>query len=71
MRKGFGGEAYLIQCRTCHDNQYGWRYYGNGGCPMNPTVVLWSDRRKAKLPCPPGMQVFSEPRDAAEFARMG
>jgi hypothetical protein len=59
---GFAGETYLIKRGTYQDGEFGWRYFGNGGRPMNPTVVLWPDRRK--------MQVFSDPRDAVELARL-
>jgi hypothetical protein len=56
---GFGGDAYLIRCGTYQDSEFGWCYFGNSGCPMNPTVVLWTDCRK--------MQVFSNPRDAGSL----
>jgi hypothetical protein len=59
---GFGGEVYLIKCGTYQDSEFGWRYFGNGGRPMNPAIGPQPDRRK--------MQVFSDPRDAVEFARL-
>jgi len=46
---GFGDEACLIRCGTCRNSDFGWRYFGNGGRPMNPTVVLW--RTAAKCGC--------------------
>ena len=59
---GFGGEVYLIKFGTYEDSEFGWRYFSNGGRSMNPTIVLWPDRCK--------MQVFSDPRDSGEFARI-
>ena len=59
---GFGGEVYCIKFGTYQDSEFDWRYFGNGGRPLNPTVMFWPDQRR--------MQVFSDPRDAVEFARI-
>ena len=50
------GVAYAYQ-----DSDFGRSNFGHGGRPMNPTVLLWPDRRK--------MQVFSDPRVSVEFGR--
>jgi hypothetical protein len=43
---GFGGEVYLIKCGTYQDSEFGLRYFGNGGRPMSPTVVLGPPPRR-------------------------
>ena len=55
---------------TYQDSEYGWRCFDDGRRPMNPTVALWPDRRRSKIPCASGMQVFSDSRDAVEFPRL-
>lgn len=57
---GFGGETYLIKTGTYQDSIYGWKYFHNGGFPVNYTIVLFPDRYK--------MVLFDNPRDAVRFA---
>lgn len=57
---GFGGEVILIKTGTYQDSDYGWKYYHDGGFPINYTVVLFPDRHKKV--------VFSNPRDAVRYA---
>lgn len=53
--------SVLIKVGTYSDSVYGWRYFHNGGFPINPAVVLLTKERKV-IP-------FADPRDAVTFAR--
>jgi hypothetical protein len=49
----------LVKVGTYSDSVYGWRYFHNGGFPINPAVVLYPKQRK--------MLPFVSPMDAIEF----
>lgn len=55
----FGGMTYLIKCGTYQDSEYGWKYFHNGGRPVNITVIFWPDQHR--------MQVFFNTEDALQF----
>jgi hypothetical protein len=57
----FGGMSYLIKVGTYQDSDFGWKYFHNGGRPMNTTIVLWPDEHR--------MQPFWSPEDAIRFIR--
>jgi hypothetical protein len=56
---GIGGLTYLVKVGTYCDNEFGRRYFHNGGFPYNATIVLWPNERR--------MQAFNDPRDAQRF----
>ena len=56
---GFGGLSYLIKVGTYQDNDYGYKYFHNGGFPLNPTVVLFPNTKK--------MEIFTCPQDAMSY----
>lgn len=41
-----GGEVFLIKVGTYQDSEYGYRYFHNGGFPVNPTVVYYPKEHK-------------------------
>ncbi len=51
----------LIKVGTYSDSVYGWRYFHNGGFPINPSVVLHPKERKV-IP-------FANPHDAVTYMR--
>lgn len=57
--QNFGGEVFLIKVGTYQDSEFGFRYFSNGGFPLNPTVVYFPDTHK-KL-------AFMDIRDAIAF----
>jgi len=58
---GFGGATYLVKVGTYQDSEFGWRYFHNGGRPLNPTIVFWPGEHR--------MQIFNDPRSAVEYMR--
>jgi hypothetical protein len=56
---GFGGMTYLVKVGTYQDSDFGWKYYHNGGKPLNPTIVLWPGEHR--------MQPFFNTEDAIRF----
>lgn len=41
-----GGYTYLLKVGTYQDSNYGWKYFHNGGRPMNITLVFHPDKKK-------------------------
>lgn len=54
----FGGESWLIKVGTYQDNDYGWKYFHDGGIG-NPTTVLFPDVHK--------IVPFRNPIDAVRY----
>jgi len=54
-----GGEVFLIKVGTYMDNEYGFRYFHNGGFPINPAVVYYPQEHKKKA--------FLNVEDALQF----
>lgn len=56
---GIGGMTYLLKVGTYQDSEFGWKYFHNGGYPMNWTAVLWPKDHK--------IQIFGRTSDAVKF----
>lgn len=54
-----GGEVFLIKVGTYQDSEFGYRYFHNGGFPVNPAVVYYPKEHK-KL-------AFMKLEDAIQF----
>jgi len=46
MGSEIGGYTYLLKVGTYQDSGFGWKYFHNGGKPMNITLVLHPDKKK-------------------------
>jgi hypothetical protein len=57
----FGGMSYLVKVGTYQDSEFGWKYFHNGGRPMNITIVFWPNEHR--------MQPFWSPEDAIRYIR--
>ena len=56
---GIGGMTYLLKIGTYQDSEFGWKYFHNGGFPLNWVTVLWPNEHR--------IQVFSEMDAASRF----